>query len=66
MRESRFRFASHINSPQDCPSEPKLRVRTHDTDHVPEFSFGDNPLFNTGETIRLDTFQTIPVWGTSF
>jgi len=59
-------FALDINSPKDCPSELQLCVSTYDTDHPPEFSFGHDPLSNASKAIRLDKFQSIPVWGSSF
>ena len=57
-------FALDIDSPKDCPNKLELRVAIHNTDHPPAFSFGHN--LSGSKTVRLDNFESIPVWGGSF
>jgi hypothetical protein len=57
-------FTLDIDSPKDCPGELQLVVGTDVTDH-PRISFGDKTLTGV-KTIRLDRFETIPVWGPFF
>jgi hypothetical protein len=54
-------FALDIDSPKDCPGELELGAGTHDKDELFIFTFGDL-LLTGGKTIRLDTFESIPVW----
>jgi hypothetical protein len=58
-------FALDIDSPKDCPSELELRISSYDTDQ-PTFHFGGDYHLSGRKTIRLDTFESIPVWGPYF
>jgi hypothetical protein len=63
-------FALDIDSPKDCPSELELSVgtdRTDQPDPTPRFRFNnDHVALTGGKTIRLDKFESIPVWGPRF
>jgi len=58
-------FALDIDSPKDCPSELELRISSYDTDQ-PTFRFGGDYHLSGRKTIRLDEFESIPVWGPYF
>jgi hypothetical protein len=58
-------FALDIDSPKDCPSELELRISSYNTDQ-PTFRFGSDYALMGKKTIRLDKFESIPVWGSHF
>jgi len=58
-------FALDIDSPKDCPSDLELRIDTRDTDQV-TFRFGSDYALTGWKTIRLDQFESVPVWGPYF
>ena len=58
-------FALDIDSPKDCPSELELRISSYDTDQ-PTFRFDGDHHLSGRKTIRLDEFESIPVWGPYF
>ena len=58
-------FALDIDSPKDCPSELELRISSYNTDQ-PNFRFGSDYALMGKKTIRLDKFESIPVWGSHF
>ena len=58
-------FALDIDALKDCPSELELRVGSYDTDQ-PTFHFGGDYHLRGRKTIRLDAFESIPVWGPYF
>ena len=58
-------FALDIDSPKDCPSELELRISSYDTDQ-PGFRFNTDVPLSGRKTIRLDKFESIPVWGPYF
>jgi hypothetical protein len=60
-------FALEIDSPKDCPSELELRISSEDTDQPPAFRFANHaPPLMGQKMIRLDKFESIPVWGPLF
>ena len=59
-------FVLDIDSPKDCPSELELNVSSSDSDLL-VFRFGSwRPPLSGRKTIRLDNFETIPVWGPKY
>lgn len=57
-------FALDIDSSKDCPSELELRISSEDTDEPPGFRFASYaPPLRGQKMIRLDKFESIPVWG---
>lgn len=56
-------FALEIDSPKDCPGELELRVDTKDRDIM---RLGTDTSSGGRKTIRLDRFESIPVWGPIF
>ncbi len=59
-------FALDIDSPGDCPGALELGVESLDS-APPTFRFTSWEAPLTGrKTIRLDKFETIPVWGPFF
>jgi hypothetical protein len=60
-------FALEIDSPKDCPSELELRISSEDTDQPSAFRFANHaPPLMGQKMIRLDKFESIPVWGPLF
>ena len=60
-------FALDIDSPKDCPSELELRIDTRDTHQdTVGFRFGSDYALAGRKMIRLDQFESIPVWGSLF
>ncbi|UPK00616.1 hypothetical protein [Bradyrhizobium sp. 170] len=60
-------FALDIDSPKDCPSELELRISSEDTDQPTFFRFASYaPPLRGQKMIRLDKFESIPVWGPHF
>jgi hypothetical protein len=63
-------FALDIDQPKDCPSELEMSVgtdRTDQPDPTPRFVWNSDHIALTGrKTIRLDKFESIPVWGARF
>jgi hypothetical protein len=59
-----------IDQPKDCPSELEMSVGTDRTDQpdlTPRFRYNNDHIVLTGrKTIRLDKFESIPVWGPRF
>ena len=59
-------FALNIDSPKDCPGELELSVGSYHSDQLPAFSFGNDRMLSGRKTVRLDRFESIPVWGPTF
>ncbi|MCC8946921.1 hypothetical protein H8A97_17845 [Bradyrhizobium sp. Arg62] len=56
-------FALEIDQPKDCPGELELRVDTKDRDIM---RLGTDTSSAGGKTIRLERFESVPMWGPLF
>ncbi|WP_128089512.1 hypothetical protein [Bradyrhizobium viridifuturi] len=56
-------FALEIDSSKDCPGELELRVDTKDRDIM---RLGTDTSSAGGKTVRLERFESVPMWGPFF
>ena len=55
-------FALDVDSPKGCPGELELDVGTYETEQPFIFTHGGGLALTGGKAIRLDRFESIPVW----
>lgn len=55
-------FALDVDSPKGCPRELELEVGTYETEQPFIFTNGGGLALTGGKAIRLDRFESIPVW----
>ncbi|KRP87772.1 hypothetical protein AOQ73_31600 [Bradyrhizobium pachyrhizi] len=56
-------FALEIEQPKDCPGKLELRVDTKDRDIM---RLGTDASSAGRKTVRLERFESVPMWGPSF